>query len=469
VPADATQAAFAAEGRWAYAVGNTVTLHGAGGPKTWRVGAEEWPPLEALALSPDGTRLATRSFDDPTVTLWDAEGKPRYTLGAVGDGPTGGGTGVAETAGVVTPELVFSPDGRRLAGAGPRRQLCLWDVASSTLLWELPLQAGQAVERFAFSPGGHCLATVQADRTVTVYETVSGGQRTRLGKADPNNRRVYLAADYYGRSRLVQATRRTMPVALAFSPDGRYLAVAKDTPAIHLWDVLAGREVGQLRGHEGGVASLLFAPDGRHLFSGSTDTTALAWDLTRLTRGTDLQSVLPQPAPASRLEPGTLGALWTDLAGKDAVQAFDTLRRLSTSPDQAVAMLRERLRPATPVEPQRLVQLLADLDSDRFERRRQAESQLRALGERAEPALRRALAEEPPLGLRQRLERLLHQRFVPAAEDLRELRAVELLELIGSPDARLLLQALAGGGRSAPVTREARSALRRLTKPAGTP
>jgi WD40 repeat protein len=126
VPAGATHAAFAARGRFAFAVGNQVTLHGAAGPKTWRTAAGEWPPLVALALSPDGSLLATRSFDYPEVRLWDANGKSRYTLGRPGDGPDFIADGLREAAGVVTPDVVFSPDGRRLAGAGPRRQLCLW-------------------------------------------------------------------------------------------------------------------------------------------------------------------------------------------------------------------------------------------------------------------------------------------------------------------------------------------------------
>jgi WD40 repeat protein len=459
IPAGATHAVFAGVGRFAFAVGNQVTLSGPAGKKTWKIAAGEWPPLLALALSPDGALLATRSFDYPEVHLWDANGKHRHTLGRAGEGPTFVADGTRETAGVVTPDVAFSPDGRCLAGAGPRRQLCLWDVARGNLLWELPLEAGQAIERFAFSPSGQFLACVHADRTVTLYEALSGARRAQLGEPDPKKRRVYLAYNYYGKSRLSGATRRAPPVCVAVSADGRYLALAKDTPAIHLWDVLAGREVGQFQGHQGGVVSLLFSPDGKRLFSGSTDTTALTWDLTRLSKAT--------PARATRLPGRDLEALWADLASKDATRAFAAIRRLCASPDQAVALIKQRIGPATPADAKRLAQLVADLQSDRFELRRQAQSELEGLGERAEPALRRALAGDPPLELRQRLERLLAlSAKAPPAGQLRQLRTVESLELIGSAAARQVLRDLAGGVPDARLTRQARSAGQRLAKQA---
>src|SRR5262249_58218046 len=80
---------------------------------------------------------------------------------------------------------VVSPDGRYLAGAGPRRQLCLWDAASGHTVWEKELPAGQVVERFAFASGGLALAAVNRDSTVSLYEAATGEPRGRLGRPDP--------------------------------------------------------------------------------------------------------------------------------------------------------------------------------------------------------------------------------------------------------------------------------------------
>src|SRR5262249_19504944 len=141
--------------------------------------------------------------------------------------------------------------------------------------------------------------------------------------------------------------------------------------------------------------------------------------------------------------------------------------RLVDAPAASVQFLQKHMRAVEPVEARLLQQLLADLDSDRFETRSKAERELEKLGELAEPALRRALREKPPsLELRRRIEGLLKQLEGPitSPETLRRLRAVEVLEHIGTQEARQVLRALAGGTPDARLTREAQAVLDRLAR-----
>jgi WD40 repeat protein len=70
-------------------------------------------------------------------------------------------------------------------------------------------------------------------------------------------------------------------MALAFSPDGRLLAsgYGLSDGTIRLWDTVTGAPAGSLEGHRGWVSKLVFAPDGRTLYSGSSDQTIRVWDV----------------------------------------------------------------------------------------------------------------------------------------------------------------------------------------------
>jgi WD40 repeat protein len=67
--------------------------------------------------------------------------------------------------------------------------------------------------------------------------------------------------------------------AVAFSPDGRILAVAVEQ-AVQLWDVATASRLTSLEGHEGKVNCLAYSPDGTRLASGSSDRTVRLWDVT---------------------------------------------------------------------------------------------------------------------------------------------------------------------------------------------
>ena len=67
--------------------------------------------------------------------------------------------------------------------------------------------------------------------------------------------------------------------SVAFSPDGRTLAVARDDKTVKLWDVQSRRELMTLEGHGDSVSSVAFSPDGRTLASASADKTVKLWDV----------------------------------------------------------------------------------------------------------------------------------------------------------------------------------------------
>ncbi|MBI1915935.1 MAG: hypothetical protein HYS12_14550 [Planctomycetes bacterium] len=240
---------------------------------------------------------------------------------------------------------------------------------------------------------------------------------------------------------------------LSFSPDGSLLAQAGETAA-RLWDLETGKERGRLAGHQGDVTTVAFSPNGRSLATGSTDTTVLVWDVTALARR------MPRATDLSARE---LQERWAALAGKDARKAFDAICALAAA-KQTVSFLKERLKPAVSPDAKQVSKWISELDSKKFESRRKAAQELRRLGAAVVPALRRALEDGPPLERRRRLEDLLRRVEAESllAEELQVWRSVEVLERLGTPDARRVLEALAGGAAEALLTTAARAALDRL-------
>jgi hypothetical protein len=154
------------------------------------------------------------------------------------------------------------------------------------------------------------------------------------------------------------------------------------------------------------------------------------------------------------------------MAARDANLAWQAHRELCEQPTQALALFRGRLKLAKATVPR---QLLADLEADLFAKREQASKKLAAALARDESdvewALRDLRRKSASAEVRRRVERLLRpyeERPVPLSpESLRAVRAIAVLEHIGSKDAITLLRALSGGAPAA-LTQEARAALARL-------
>jgi HEAT repeat protein len=127
--------------------------------------------------------------------------------------------------------------------------------------------------------------------------------------------------------------------------------------------------------------------------------------------------------------------------------------------------LRDRLRPAAELSPEKLRGLIAQLDSPQFAQREAAQKQLAEFGEEAGPILRAAIQNKPSPEQRRSIEQLLENlHIIRSPEVLRHVRAVEILESIGTPEARELLEKLVRGAVEARLTKEAKSSLERLAK-----
>jgi WD40 repeat protein len=420
---------------FAFVQGKKLHVHNADtGRLLWtREAATSLP--SAGSFSPDGRLLSTPETGGMVVLREAATGalvrECRGLSGALG------------TAFTTARDLLLGwgvrPD---LSGpSGPQVEVAVWDVASGRLRRFLRGLPWSMVNEILLSPDGRWLVLVaKEERQVEVREIATGQKRLCIPQA--------------GR---VQS--------FTLSPDGGLLAISCDEsgPAdpgvsFRCYDAHSGRLLCEQRGHRGPVRALAFSGDGRYLATGSDDTTVLVWDMPSLLSA----------RKALAAGPLDLKALWADLAGDDAARAYRAIQALIASPERTLPFLRAHLRPASaPVAPDRLAKLLADLDSSRFTVRAKAETELGHLGEAAEPALERALTGPVSLEKRRRLEQLLAKvsqlrEQDPPPERLRQLRALEVLEQIGTPAARHLLEVLASGAADAWLTGEARAVLRRL-------
>jgi hypothetical protein len=242
-------------------------------------------------------------------------------------------------------------------------------------------------------------------------------------------------------------------------PNNRLIAT-NDLDGIQLRDLLSGEVVARFQMPEsiragrtpGSFAGCLaFTRDGRRLATGHADSTILLWDVPESTS---------RRASASMRE---LESLWADLADADAGKAWRAVWRMGDTPQDALAFLRARIKPSSTPEAAAISKSVADLDSDSFKLREAASKRLKELGQQAESALRAALASKPSPEKRRRIEELLaaFQRAPspPAPQELRQLRALIVLERIGTPEAQRLLEDVAKGPESSRLTHQARASL----------
>jgi molecular chaperone DnaK (HSP70) len=279
--------------------------------------------VTSVAISPDGTILATGT-QDHEIRLWNlATGRPLAVLTAHQGGVT---------------SLAISPDGKLLASGSQDKTFRFWHLRSGQLLrtfsehqapvfsvafsadgayfassgWQpqiilrqlsgvgntryLPGHRG-GVTAIAFSPDGQLLVS-SGDNTLKVWQVTSGellhtfsghtdlvltiaiNQNGQLlaSSAGMSDRKVKLW--HLGTGEYIQTLSGHQGdiLSLAFSQDGTAL-IGGGFRYIYIWDLSAGNLIHSLAAHEKEVTSLAFSPEGKRLVTGSSDKTVKVFSL----------------------------------------------------------------------------------------------------------------------------------------------------------------------------------------------
>jgi len=236
----------------------------------WPLPAQEIPEIIAtfkghkdtvysVAMSPDGKTLATGSFDY-TIKLWETKTGQEITTFA---GPQGHQKMVLSVA--------FNNDGSLIASGSADNTLKIWEVPGKNPLPKTGKDTPNAslkpprnfghpnhVDAVAFQPGGNLLVSGCHDGKIRIFDLVKNAQIKEI-----NAHPTPMAAMIY---------------TLAFTPDGKQIVSAGYDKSLKLWDLSTGNLVREFKaykakefekGHQEGVFSVAFSPDGKLLASGS--------------------------------------------------------------------------------------------------------------------------------------------------------------------------------------------------------
>jgi hypothetical protein len=319
----------------------------------------------------------------------------------------------------------------------------LWDVATGKELLRIPTNGDTKttpiLNTLFFSKGGLVVASLGTnDAMVRVYGTTTGQERFRI---------PCLAG----------------PWGLGASAGGRFLAAACSDKTVRVWDLLAGTEKCFDKAQGNALVSPpSFSADASLLVSLINDQTVALWRVAPPQKAGPLKADVAQTA--------FVDALRFDVPVKDG---FATHEAAPPAGDdkQTVAMLKVRLRDLRArfrLVSERVGQLLKDLESDKYPIRDKATKELHGLGRTAEPFLREALTRPVTIELRQRLTKVLSTVTLPSVEMILAISAIELLEGIGTEEARQLL-AEAGDGLPPFLAAEAKLSLARCAKKSTSP
>lgn len=236
--------------------------------QTVRVLAEGLREPRALAIRPDGLRIAVGAADGE-VKVWNAAnnellqtlmvGKPIQSLAWSSDGlKLAAGTAVAASSPPAT-----NPPATNPAGTGASASLVVYGAPATPqppqpgneLIKHQEVNAESPFVRVAFEGLGRNLWSAHADGRLSYWACATPSFLRRFDHGGP----VY---------------------AVAISRDGSTIVSGSADQTVRLWDMATGQQRAQLTGHQGAVHAVAFTPDESMVVSAAADRTIRLWDVT---------------------------------------------------------------------------------------------------------------------------------------------------------------------------------------------
>ena len=258
----------------------------AGGPLRLAVTSE----VHDLAFNSDNSLVAAGAKDGE-VYLWNVQDNWSVRKLSGHDGPV--------------LRVAFSPSGSTLFSAGRDGTIRVWNTTNSQL--DKILKANGPLSDLALAGDGSILATIGEDGIIQLWEAETGQMVQTIGPNEKADLAIALSHDSTlvaagdGENIQIWSTRTGEPfqrlegywedeeaqedwlghekkvTALAFSPDGAYLASGSAEGTTLIWDLDAGQIAWQAKGHLGAVEDIEFDAGGNFVLSGGRDNYLRRW------------------------------------------------------------------------------------------------------------------------------------------------------------------------------------------------
>lgn len=226
--------------------------------------------------------LRSRIFSevvDGELTLWSSDKRLRRRLELPNKSPA------LATA--------FSSDGLTMVVAIPS-QVIVYDTTTDTLVKSFPLPSVQ-ISSIAISNNKQTIAVSESSGTVrlltvsdgSLKQTLAGTEKVLDLSFSPDDGIVASAAgrdinlfDANTGTLIKKLSRHDSAVnAIAFSPNGRFIASGSDDRTAIIWQIDSGKSKHVLKGHDQTVRAVRFSPDGNLLASGSGNAAVVLWEV----------------------------------------------------------------------------------------------------------------------------------------------------------------------------------------------